>query len=424
MQLLSLIFYNLSVRLYGLGIFVAAFFNVKARLWIEGRKKQERIKIPEAITGGKRIWVHCASLGEFEQARPVIEKIKSNTPASFIILTFFSPSGYEIRKNYPGADVVLYLPLDTANNAERFIDTIKPDIALFVKYEFWYHYLTGLRNRKIPTMLFSAIFRREQIFFKWYGGFFRDMLRSFDKIFVQNKESQQLLAGISVKAEVSFDTRFDRVSQVAQSAKSFPAIEKFKGGNKILIAGSTWSKDELLLTDLIFNRRDFKNWKYILAPHNLSEHSLKSLQSALEINTRIDPPVQTIRLSQLTADNALTSDVLIVDTMGDLSSLYRYGDIAYVGGAFNTGVHNVLEPAVYGLPVIFGPNYLKSAEAKELIDIKAAFSISGYNQLLTIVSKLNTDAAFMKEASDNSMKYVKARLGGVSDIYNYIMQYL
>jgi 3-deoxy-D-manno-octulosonic-acid transferase len=414
MQLISVLFYNLSIRLYGAGIFIAAFFNPKARLWIEGRKKQV-IKIgPIPGSGGKRVWVHCASLGEFEQARPVIEKIKISNPTSFIILTFFSPSGYEIRRNYSGADWVLYLPLDTSINARTFINQIKPDMALFVKYEFWYHYITELKSRKIRVVLFSAIFRKEQIFFKWYGGLFRTVLSSFDKIFVQNKESQDLLHSISIPSEVSFDTRFDRVFQISQTAKSFPLIEKFKGRHKLLIAGSTWAKDEQLITALI-NEQVLGDYKYILAPHNLGQEEITRLQKTL---------AKSLSMSQLTATNADEATVIIVDTMGDLSSLYRYANIAYVGGAFNASVHNVLEPAVYGLPLIFGPNYLKSAEAKELIEVRAAFSIVSFKQLKTAVLALNNNTAAFNNATSKSTEYVKHRLGGIDDIYNYIAPYL
>jgi 3-deoxy-D-manno-octulosonic-acid transferase len=421
MQLISLLLYNLSIGLYGAGIFIASFFNPKARLWIEGRKKQV-VNVP--ANGGKRIWVHCASLGEFEQARPVTEKIKSSNTTSFIILSFFSPSGYEIRKNYTGADLVLYLPLDTSNNARTFISQIKPDLALFVKYEFWYHYITELKNRKIPVVLFSAIFRKEQIFFKWYGSLFRTVLNCFDKIFVQNKESKDLLNSISISSEVSFDTRFDRVFQISQSAKNFPLIEKFKGDSKVLIFGSTWLKDEVLFDLILSDLKDFENIKFIIAPHNLTEAGLNNLNNRLQAHNMIRPVIGIARLSQLTPDNAATTNVLVVDTMGDLSSIYRYADIAYVGGAFNASVHNVLEPAVYGLPVIFGPNYSKSAEAKELIEARAAFSIVDFNQLKTAVLTLNNNTAAFNNATSQSAQYVKQRLGGIDDIYRYIALYL
>ena len=422
MQLLSLLLYNLFIRLYGFVIVLISPFNPKARLWVEGRKKQKGYQV-KTTNEGKRVWVHCASLGEFEQARPVIEKIKEKHPFTFIILTFFSPSGYEVRKNYALADAVLYLPLDTAENARNFLDETKPDIALFVKYEFWYHYLTELKARNIPNVLFVSIFRPNQIFFRWYGILFRNLLKNFTHIFVQNKESQTLLQEISIASKVSYDTRFDRVNQVAQNATSFPGIEKFKENSKVLVAGSTWQKDDQLLTRLIFNRSNFKEFKYIIAPHNLSEQGLSQLQSQLEINTRVEPAVQTVRLSQLTTDNATVANVLIVDTMGDLSSIYRYADIAYVGGGFNASVHNVLEAAVYGLPVIFGPNYLKSAEACDLVKLSAGFPVVNDNELNTVVTKLQTDKEFERSASDNCRQYVQDRLGGVNDIYQYIARF-
>jgi len=423
MQFISLLLYNISIRLYGFAIFVASFFNTKAKLWVEGRRNQQLPQPTGAESGRKRIWVHCASLGEFEQARPVIEKIKKSDPSAFLILTFFSPSGYEIRKNYAYADAVLYLPLDSANNARTFVNQLKPDLVLFVKYEFWHYYLLELKQRKIPAVLFSAIFRKEQVFFKWYGVFFQNMLRCFDKIFVQNKESHELLGAISIASQVSFDTRFDRVFEIAQNAKPFAAVERFKGNYRVLIAGSTWPKDEQLLTRLIYNRRNFKDYKFIIAPHNLNDAEINSLQKRLE-NDRLSPPVQVCRLSQLTADNAMVNDIILVDTMGDLSSLYRYGDIAYVGGGFNAGVHNVLEPTVYGLPVIFGPAYLKSAEAKELVSISSAFSITTEDELKNIVAKLASDETFMKTAATNAAQFVKHRLGGVDHVYNYIARYI
>ena len=409
MQFISLLLYNLSIRLYGVGILIASFFSAKARLWLDGRRNRGPVELP--VNTGKRIWVHCASLGEFEQARPVIEKIKSETPSAFIILTFFSPSGYEVRKNYKYADIVLYLPTDTAKNANDFLNHVKPDLALFVKYEFWYHYLTGLKSRNVPVVLFSAIFRKEQVFFSWYGVFFRNMLSCFSKIFVQNKESQQLLQSISIQSEVSFDTRFDRVYQIAQSPKSFPAIEKFKGTNKLLVAGSTWKKDEEMLTWII-TEKVLTGFKFIIAPHNLNEADIATLQKNLAVNSA--------RLSQLTTSNAAETSVLIIDTMGDLASIYNYGDIAYVGGGFNASVHNVLEPAVYGMPVVFGPNYTKSAEAKELRQLSAAFPVSDSKQLKAVLTGFVNNTELMKTASLQAKQYVQNHLGGVSDICNYI----
>ncbi len=409
MHLISLLIYDLSIRLYGFGILIASFFNTKAKLWLDGRRNRGPIELP--LTTGKRIWVHCASLGEFEQARPVIEKMKTDTPSAYILLTFFSPSGYEVRKNYAYADVVLYLPTDTAKNAADFLNQVKPDLALFVKYEFWYHYLAGLKSRNIPLVLFSAIFRKEQVFFKWYGGFFRNMLQCFSKIFVQNKDSQQLLQSISITSEISFDTRFDRVYQIAQNPKSFPAIEKFKGTNKLLVAGSTWKKDEQIIAELI-NQKVLAGFKYVIAPHNLSETEIAAFQKNEAPNS--------IRLSQLNASNAENAEVLIVDTMGDLASIYSYGDIAYVGGGFNASVHNVLEAAVYGMPVIFGPNYTKSNEAKELRQLSAAFPVTDSKQLKAVLTGFVNNTSLMKTASLQAKQYVETHLGGVNDICNYI----
>ena len=267
MHFISLLLYNISIGLYRAGITVVSIFDTKAKQWIEGRK----IPIPQASTGAhqKRIWVHCASLGEFEQARPLIEKIKNDKPDTFIILTFFSPSGYEIRKHYKYADIVCYLPLDTAANAKHFVESIKPDLVLFVKYEFWYHFLHELKTRRIPIILFSAIFRPQQIFFKWYGSLFKSLLKNFTKIFVQNKESKLLLAGIGMDSEICFDTRFDRVEQIAKAARPFPLVEKFKGTKQLFIAGSTWKKDEQLIIALI-NSGQFKDFKFVIAPHNLN----------------------------------------------------------------------------------------------------------------------------------------------------------
>lgn len=427
MQIISLLLYNLIISLYGLGILITSLFNNKAKQWIAGRENQGPVKLPINAASQKKVWVHCASLGEFEQARPVIEKIKNNKPSTCIILTFFSPSGYEVRKNYKYADAVLYLPLDNAKNATDFIDAIQPDLVLFVKYEFWYHYLTTLKNRNIPAVLFSAIFRKEQVFFKWYGSFFRNLLTCFTKIFVQNKESQQLLSDIGMQSEISFDTRFDRVFEIAQTAKSFPLVEAFKGASKrtkLLIAGSTWKKDEALISKIILNYQKFSDFKFIIAPHNLSATEIKEFQRKLETDLEPGPPIEAIFLSELTVEYAESANVIIIDTMGDLSSLYRYADIVYVGGGFNASVHNVLEPAVYGVPIIFGPNYTKSAEAKELRQLSAAFPVSDAKQLATIITGLNSNNKLMKTASDNAKQYVQSHLGGVNDIYKYISRYL
>jgi len=365
---------------------------------------------------GKRIWFHCASLGEFEQARPVIEALKKQNNQTRIILTFFSPSGYEIRKNYEFADAVLYLPLDTRANANHFLELMKPDLAVFVKYEFWYHYLAELKERKTPTLLFSAIFRKEQVFFKWYGGLFRKMLGMFNTILVQNEMSASLLKEISIQSQVVSDTRFDRVYQISQRRKSFPAVDAFKGTGKVFIAGSTWPKDDKLIIKMAHDQI-LKKHKYIIAPHDIDEQKLLSLENSF-------PGMVVTRLSALNESNAISTMVLLVDSVGDLASLYAYSHMAYVGGGFNVSVHNVLEPAVYGIPLIFGPNHLKSAEAIDLISNKAAIPISSYLELILNIRRLDHYAKVYESTGKAAKDYVLQRLGGTEKVLDQIHKLL
>lgn len=408
MHLLSLIVYNTAIYCYGLGIFIASFFNSQAALWVNGRKYW-RCRLMEIDFGrGRRVWFHCASLGEFEQARPVIEKWRAENPSDIIILTFFSPSGYEIRKNYPQADFVLYLPLDTPRSVNHFIKYVKPDIALFVKYEFWYNFITALHKNNIPVILFSAVFRSNQVFFKWYGGLFRNMLRKYSSVLVQNSQSAQLLQQVGVASTVVPDTRFDRVYQIAQAHKQFEAIDIFKTGHNILIAGSTWQRDEELLIQLI-NENTLSGFKYIIAPHNINQARIAELINLLK--------VKTIRFSELDNDNAATATVVIVDNIGNLSSLYAYAGLAYIGGGFNTSVHNVLEAAVYNIPVVFGPNYHKAEEAKELLQLGVAFSINNYTgfneKIRYAVSHLITDYNIKLKLKG----YFESKRGGTIQVY-------
>ncbi len=404
MRSIHLVIYNTVIRFYTLGIFIVSFFNSKAKLWIDGRKSWKAGAEKLSTYKGKRIWFHCASLGEFEQARPVIERYKSENSSDAIIVTFFSPSGYEVRKNYPSADFITYLPVDTARNAKDFLDFIKPDVALFVKYEFWYHYLHHLKQRNIPIILFSAVFRKEQIFFKPYGSFFREILTCFTTIFVQSEESKKLLESVNIACEVASDTRFDRVAKIAGERKSFPAIEKFKEGFKIFIAGSTWKKDEELILKCIHDDV-LKEYKYIIAPHDIDSGRVEELRKKIKVRAR--------RLSMLTVENASETDVVIVDSIGQLASLYYYGDIAYVGGGFNASVHNVLEPAVYGMPFLFGPNYKKSLEAIALKNDFAAFPVEDYSELLYELNTLTTgDGRRFALAGLRAKQYVKSNLGG------------
>lgn len=408
MHILSLLAYNAGLQLYRLGIGIAAPFSTKARQWVQGRTAV--IPTISKQSNEKVVWVHCASLGEFEQARPVIEQLRADYMNVKIVLTFFSPSGYEVRKNYSGVDAVLYLPLDTKSNAEAFINAIQPDIALFVKYEFWHHYLHTLKQRGIPTILFSSIFRPGQVFFKWHGGFYADMLRCFSKIFVQNEQSASLLQQLNISAEVAYDTRFDRVIAIAEAHNTYPLIQQFKGPAKLLIAGSTWAKDEALIKEPIKDRL-LPNYKYIIAPHNIDVAAIDALVSELP---------NAAKWSELNESNVTNAQVLVVDNIGHLAHLYAYADIVYVGGGFNASVHNVLEPAVYGVPLLFGPNHTKSNEAIELQAEGAAFAVSNYEQLKQQLLKLNSHTELFNQAAIASKNYVYAHRGGTGQIMQYL----
>ncbi len=407
---MSLLAYNIAIRFYWLGIRLASLVNKKAALWINGRSNWRERMATLNKASKKTAWFHCASLGEFEQARPLIEKLKQEKPDYRIVLSFFSPSGYEVRKNYSGADVVTYLPLDTAKNARDYINAIQPDIAFFVKYEFWFYYLRELKAKGVPTILFSSIFRKDQVFFKWYGGLFRKMLQSFTNIFVQNEASQHLLSQIGINSQIANDTRFDRVYQIAQQHNTLPLIEKFKGNAPLFIAGSTWPKDEELITALA-TAGILKGYKYIIAPHDIDSARIEKLLGELG--------PKAIKLSQLNESNASTTDIILVDSIGQLTAIYAYGSPAYVGGGFNASVHNVLEPAVYGMPVLFGPNHTKSAEAKALITQGAAFCINNAAELTKACSSLLNNERLTNSAKA-AKQYVEENTGGTQKIWNAI----
>lgn len=412
MVYLSLLIYNLALRAYGLGIRFASFTNTKAGQWIAGRKNWKSQLAGLGSSVNPTYWFHCASLGEFEQARPLIEQIKKHQPDCRIVLTFFSPSGYEVRKNYAMADLVMYLPLDTAANASYFIETLQPTRAFFVKYEFWFHYLHQLQQRHIPVVLFSANFRPKQAFFKWYGGLFRQMLQWYSFVFVQNQQSQTLLNSIGINSIIAGDTRFDRVIEIASNRQALPLIAQFKGSHPILIAGSTWPKDETLLTTLI-QEEALTNFKYILAPHDIHLNRIKQLMQSLGN--------KAVRFSELNENNAATATVLVVDSIGQLTSIYAYGDIAYVGGGFDASVHNVLEPAVYRMPVIFGPNHQKSAEAIELLNANAAFCIRNYPDLKMATTALAVAGlGKAKSAGEIARNYVVENSGGTAVILQHL----
>ncbi|MDR0981753.1 MAG: 3-deoxy-D-manno-octulosonic acid transferase [Culturomica sp.] len=402
--------YNIGILLYINAIWIASFFNHKAKLWIKGRKNIFS-EIKKTKRGTERlVWFHASSLGEFEQGRPVMEELKEKEPATKILLTFFSPSGYEIRKNYQGADYVFYLPADTPANAAKFVKYFRPDVAVFVKYEFWFNYLNVLHSQKIPTYIISAIFRKNQIFFKAWGGFYRNILHLFNLIFVQNEESAKLLASINVcNYKITGDTRFNRVKQIADSAKTIEKAELFCKGEKAIICGSTWQPDEELLFSYINNSND--NNKWIIAPHEIGGSHIKGIvEKSQRKIAKLSDNVNTIQ----------QADVLIIDCIGLLSAVYRYGKLAYIGGGFGVGIHNTLEAAVYGLPVVFGSNYKRFNEAVELINSGGGFSVNNEDDLHKIFDNLLNDEETRTAAGQHAGNYVLSHLGATKAIIEII----
>lgn len=402
--------YNLGIYLYSLIIHLAAPFSRKPRKMMKGHWIVYELLRQQKENGVKYIWFHAASLGEFEQGRPLIEKIKERYPEYKILLTFFSPSGYEVRRNYKGADIVCYLPLDKPRNVKKFLDIIQPCMAFFIKYEFWKNYLNELHKRNIPVYSISSIFRKEQIFFKWYGGAYRKVLSNFDQLFVQNETSKRFLSKIGIeKVTVVGDTRFDRVLEIRQEAKNLPLVEAFKGDSLTIVAGSSWAPDEDLFIEYFNNHPEIK---LIIAPHVIDENHL------VEIISKLKRPY--VRYSKATEQNVKKADCLIIDGYGLLSSIYRYGEIAYIGGGFGVGIHNVLEAAVYGIPVIFGPKYQKFMEARQLIEGKGAFSIKDGEELSQLLDKMISDKEYLKESGSNAGNYVTKNLGASELILSQI----
>lgn len=352
------------------------------------------------------VWFHAASLGEFEQGRPLIERLRKNHPEYKILLTFFSPSGYEVRKNYEGADIICYLPLDTPINAIRFLRLIRPVKAYFIKYEFWYNYLHILKHRKVPVYSVSSIFRPQQIFFRWYGKEYARVLKCFTHFFVQNQESCDLLASLGIRCvTVTGDTRFDRVLEIKAQAKELPIVDAFKSGHKIFVAGSSWPPDEEIFIEFFNKRRD---WKLIIAPHVIGKDHLDQIQEMLKH--------KTVLYTETTPEEAREAECLIINCFGLLSSIYRYGEVAYVGGGFGVGIHNVLEAAVWGIPVIFGPNNKRFQEALGLLAVKGGFEIFDEENFQRIITRLITDDEFLKESSDKAGNFVASHLGATDAI--------
>lgn len=402
--------YNLGIFLYDLMVHLAAPFSRKPRKIMKGHWIVYELLRQRLDRRVRYIWFHAASLGEFEQGRPLIEKIRALHPEYGILVTFFSPSGYEVRKNYRGADVVCYLPFDKPRNVKKFLDIVNPRMAFFIKYEFWKNYLDELHFRHIPVYSVSSIFRRGQVFFKWYGGTYRHVLRDFDHLFVQNELSKRYLAKIGInRVTVVGDTRFDRVLQIREEAKSLPLVEAFKQGRTTFVAGSSWLPDEELFIEY-FNQHP--EVKLIIAPHVIDERHL------VEIVRRLKRSY--VYYTRANEQNVREAGCLIVDCFGLLSSIYRYGEIAYVGGGFGAGIHNTLEAAVYGIPVLFGPKYQDYQEAVQLIENGGAFSVKDYNGLKSLLDRLLADAGFLSRSGENAMRYVTSRAGATDKVLGMI----
>lgn len=407
--------YNFAIHLYSTVVKGISPFHKKAKLMIQGQRNTNALLREKIEKEGNYIWFHASSLGEFEQGRPMIEKIKREYPRYKILLTFFSPSGYEVRKNYLGADVICYLPFDTLSNVREFLDLARPKMAIFIKYEFWANYLTELKRRNIPTYIISAIFRKEQWFFKWYGAGYRKVLNCFNRLFVQDEASLRLLVAQGIpQVSVCGDTRFDRVMDIRNETKEIALIERFvtlPDGSKALtlVAGSSWPQDEAILI-AYFN--EHPELKLIIAPHEIHEEHLKYIESLLKR--------PFIRFSEAAEQSVADKDCIIINCFGLLSSIYRYGEIAYVGGGFGTGIHNVLEAAVYGIPVIFGPKYHKFKEAHDLIATRGGFSVADASQFSAKLDEFLTYKEALASAGENAGRLVKDHVGATEKILKEI----
>ncbi|HUC83354.1 MAG TPA: glycosyltransferase N-terminal domain-containing protein [Flavisolibacter sp.] len=407
--------YNLFVRLYYSGIRLASLRNKKAGKWIAGRKNVFATLEANIAPSDRVIWMHCSSAGEFEQGKPVIEALKNEYPTHKVVVSFFSPSGYEVAGKYPHADVITYLPLDTRSNAKQFIKILHPELVIFVKYEFWYHHLAEAAFHHIPILLISATFREDQLFFKKYGRFFRQILFLFRHIFVQDKASLDILQKNGIAhASISGDTRFDRVKELTSQTQEIDFIREFIGEQKVIVAGSSWEDDEKLLADFTRHTPDVK---LILAPHEINASHLQAIDVVFG---------KTVRYSSLQQDNSpdfVEEQVLVIDSVGLLSRLYQYATIAYVGGGFTKdGIHNTLEAAVWEKPVVFGPNYKKYREAKELIEVGGGFSIADEGALKKLADHLFADEQALQAASKNAGNYVVANTGATDKILQWLQE--
>lgn len=406
--------YEPFIFLYNIGVWIATFFSKKVSTMWKGEHETFRILREKVDPDAKYIWFHAASLGEFEQGRPIMERIKREHPEYKILLTFFSPSGYEVRKNYPGADIIVYLPIDTIGNARRFIELTHPVMAFFIKYEFWFNYLHILKEKQVPTFSVSSIFRPNQIFFRGYGRDYAKVLTCFSHFFVQNEKSRDLLKSIGIDCvSVTGDTRFDRVLQIRDAGKSLPIVEKFIGGTaeerpRVFIAGSSWPPDEDIFIKYFNEHRD---WKLIIAPHVIGEDHLKQILSKLQR--------KTVRYTEATTENVVGAECLIIDCFGLLSSVYRYADVTYVGGGFGVGIHNVLEAAVWSKPVIFGPNNKNFQEAQGLLKAGGGFEIANHDDFVNIMRKFDDNNA-LEQSCKRSGEFVDSLAGATEQIMNKV----
>jgi 3-deoxy-D-manno-octulosonic-acid transferase len=402
--------YNILIFIATLLLQILAVFSKKLKLFVDGRK-QTFSKI-EALKNENVIWFHAASLGEFEQARPIIEELKKNFNQYKILVTFFSPSGYEIRKNYNLADVICYLPLDSRSNVRKFVEIVNPKFAIFIKYEFWPNLLNELKLKKIPTILVSGILREKQIFFKWYGGFMRESLKAFNHFFVQDRKSKKILGSINLEnVTIAGDTRFDRVFEILEHDNTLDFIDEFKNDQYTIVAGSTWQEDDELLVNYINNEASEEE-KFIIAPHNIKSEAILALQKSINKKTILYSAKADKNLSEYT--------VFIIDTIGLLTRIYASADIAYVGGGLKTGLHNILEPATFGIPVVIGNNYDKFKEAVDLVDLKGCISICNQEEFSSIFMKLKLDEDYRKSTGKINQKYIQQNLGATKIIINYL----
>lgn len=413
--------YNLGIYVFQLGLKLASLFNPKAKLWMEGRKNWE-VQIKAKVSSLKlenAVWFHCASLGEFEQGRPVIEKLKKENPKQKIVLSFFSPSGYEIQKNYPFADLVTYLPTDTPFNAKAFLSILKPKLAIFVKYEFWLNYLFELERKQIPAFLISTVIKKHQPFFKWYGGYFRKALATYKTIYTQDVHSIKLLRVLRISSGVlAGDTRFDRVLQVCSAPKKIKEIDEFAKDAFVVIAGSSWQRDEDHLVESYLQLKEkYPNLKLIIAPHEIDRKNIDRLRNLLAKNEL------SYHLFSDNSDNYV-HPILVVNAIGFLSSIYQYGTVAMIGGGFNNGIHNILEPTVYGLPVLFGPNYKKFNEAFETIDLNVGFVVNNSSELTSHLSDLIENKTLLAESSRLAKNYVLKNSGATNKIVDDLREFL